>query len=659
MAGVWRDGAGGRLKCDRARPGGAQVDLGETKYCCRCVSTGSSMPASKLCPASAEPAPPPVTPSEADHVLSLDGSGASRLAEGVFGFDDQNSVSVKINIAAANSEPNSYLYLEVMTMTNYQGPVLFPGPTPTATPAAQLPQNATNHTAPASRQSIGPRAAAVVQERAAGTSASRRPDSTSSRSKRHAAPGQRDARDVTGDDDARQPARHSSWVQVASKLTQLPRILAPQPWDRDFFLYYVEAGADGDLDGTRLWPEASAGESGHNLVRSAAAGALAAGGSLGLAPSFSLALAADGTEVREKRQDGRLMWSRVRGRGKGRTLDVHREGAAGAGAGAGVGVGVVPGAEAASDAWGRRQILPPELTGSLWGQDSSWPGGVVEWYVQSRQRPSADPTRPYYLFHREGNGSVSVPSGLRDSVFFLDLRQKFEGAQLQAVASVRAQLKTVVSLQIDHSTVVEARRREIVYTSLDTSRLLKNVVAQDASLMGVFLVFLKVTRPLEAGMTVRVWVNIDAQATETNYYKSVSGLSEQVFSHKESSFYLSALITSTANLPYVSWTLLADAAASWEVEPELVHAIMLDKDRVEDVTVDANTRVALFTYQPSEPNGAGRLFVQVMPSRAQGGRLGYQTWEELQDSVYIIAVSTWEGSLRYWQVCRVCCIRTY
>ena len=121
---------------------------------------------------------------------------------------------------------------------------------------------------------------------------------------------------------------------------------------------------------------------------------------------------------------------------------------------------------------------------------------------------------------------MSVPSGLRDSVFFLDLRQKFEGAQLQAVASVRAQLKTVVSLQIDHSTVVEARRREIVYTSLDTSRLLKNVVAQDASLMGVFLVFLKVTRPLEAGMTVRVWVNIDAQATETNYYKQI--LEEQV-----------------------------------------------------------------------------------------------------------------------------------
>jgi hypothetical protein len=245
-----------------------------------------------------------------------------------------------------------------------------------------------------------------------------------------------------------------------------------------------------------------------------------------------------------------------------------------------------------------------------------------------------------------------MPSSLQDNTFFVELLQTSDEPgkeQMQTVASVRAQLKTIVSLQLNLGSEVAARRREVVYTWLDMSRM--SVLEQDALVMrNAFLIFLKVSHSLDDKTTVRVWVNIGAQATEANYYKSVSGLAGQVFPHKESSFYLSALIMSTSKLSYVSWTLLADAAVTWKLKPIIVPSKMLEKDRVTDVSVDPSIRVSLFMFQPTVPVGAGRLFVQVMPARKQG-RLGYNTWEQLQDSVYVVAMSTWEGSARYWQVC--------
>ena len=47
------------------------------------------------------------------------------------------------------------------------------------------------------------------------------------------------------------------------------------------------------------------------------------------------------------------------------------------------------------------------------------------------------------------------------------------------------------------------------------------------------------TKPRSTDATVRVWVNINSHATETNFYKSVAGRDREVFQHL---FYLSALI---------------------------------------------------------------------------------------------------------------------
>ena len=201
-----------------------------------------------------------------------------------------------------------------------------------------------------------------------------------------------------------------------------------------------------------------------------------------------------------------------------------------------------------------------------------------------------DAARPFYLYHREGNGSVSMPITLQDTTFFVELRQTLNEPGQMGVASVRAQIKTVVSLQLNSYSEVAVRRREVVYTWLETSRL--NFAGQDASGMrpgagDAFLIFLKVTHSnsLDDKKTVRVWVNIGAQATEANYYKSVSGLAEQVFPHKESSFYLSALILATSKLSYVSWTLLADAATTWKVKPVIANSRRLEKDKVTDFSV--------------------------------------------------------------------------
>ena len=99
-------------------------------------------------------------------------------------------------------------------------------------------------------------------------------------------------------------------------------------------------------------------------------GVLPAGSSSGSTPSFSLTLNSDGTEVRETREDGHVTWRRVRGGGKEVEMDVRRKGAAAASVGG-----------EASGPGERRQMLPPELTGSTWGQSKDWRGPTVSWCV--------------------------------------------------------------------------------------------------------------------------------------------------------------------------------------------------------------------------------------------------------------------------------------
>jgi hypothetical protein len=251
-----------------------------------------------LCPASAEPKTkgawePVGTALEADHVLTLGELAMSSPVEGVFGFDERNRSSIKIDITAGLNI-NSYLYLEVTVMTSYGGSVLYPRPAPTPQPTEQLPQNATNSS------NVGPRRAVLehapgISAAPAGFSAKGREDS-SSRDQQHGAHGahgerhergaQEDvdldgravplvepkdsARYETGKDGGRRPEGQSAWAQAVAML-QHPRsildprtILVSQPRGRDFFLYYIEPDPDAAPDDMRLWQGVNAGKLGHN-----------------------------------------------------------------------------------------------------------------------------------------------------------------------------------------------------------------------------------------------------------------------------------------------------------------------------------------------------------------------------------------------------------
>ena len=172
----------------------------------------------------------------------------------------------------------------------------------------------------------------------------------------------------------------------------------------------------------------------------------------------------------------------------------------------------------------------------------------LKWYVLlEKQRPAAWDQKtfgiekyPVYMFEKTGNGSISMPSGFfsmpsSDSYILALVNAGDKGV---AIAEVRAQLKKVVQLEFSGSTEIEARAGELVYTALSFDTAGRPDAPSGyfvADSIG-FLVFLQVSKPVNVGAEVSVWINSKVQATEAAFNKFVSGRDADVFARKSSRF---------------------------------------------------------------------------------------------------------------------------
>jgi hypothetical protein len=184
----------------------------------------------------------------------------------------------------------------------------------------------------------------------------------------------------------------------------------------------------------------------------------------------------------------------------------------------------------------RRQAVAPGISGRA---------SLLKWYVLlEKQRPAVWDQKtfgiekyPVYMFEKTGNGSISMPSAMISSDSYMLALVNAGDKGGVAIAEVRAQLKKVVPLAFSGSTEIEARAGELVYTTLsfDVGRPEIPPGYFAAESVG-FLVFLQVSRPVNTGAEVSVWINSKVQATETAFNKFVSGRDADVFARKSSRF---------------------------------------------------------------------------------------------------------------------------
>ena len=224
---------------------------------------------------------------------------------------------------------------------------------------------------------------------------------------------------------------HNNTGALTILLAMLPHpyILGPQPWDRNYFLYNIAGVRDsarraaaarsefrpqGEL---RWWPTQGTEEASGNPSGSPIAGAGRREESIHQQKTRTFILA-DASSMHIEVEDG--------------GMPEHTSVQIGGGLDGG-------------QVGGRRQVLPPELTGSIWGHDGQWTGGVVNWYVAEGQRPSLDPARPYFLFHKEGNGSVSMPNTMQGASYIVALDNALGGGAATPRAREFARVTAQVS----------------------------------------------------------------------------------------------------------------------------------------------------------------------------------------------------------------------